>query len=270
MDIEFFQVFILLGAGCIAGFVGGLFGVGGGFIVVPVLFNLFQHFGISQDISMHLAVGSSLAIILPTSAMSCWSHHKRGSVDFGRFRKIAPACFIGVILGAIVASYLSAVGLASVFGITGIAMGLWMLMGKNEKRQQTPSSSPLVPWIGGSGIGMLSSMVGIGGGAYSVMVLSFMGAKIHLAVGTASAMALVVTLPGAIGFMVSGWQIAGLPPFSLGYVNLMAVACIIPASIVFSPLGVRTAHYFSPVLLQRLFALFMIGVSIRMLYSVYI
>lgn len=254
----------LLGAGGLAGLLAGLFGVGGGTVIVPALFALLTAFGYPPDLAMHVAAGTSLATILPTALSSSRAHHKRGSVDMPLLRQLAPGTAVGALIGALAASILGGHFLMLLFAFFASSIALAMLRGSKGFAlvKQLPSGHGLQAL--GGGIGLFSAMLGIGGGTVSVPTLAACGYKMTLAVGTGSALGLFIALPGAIGFMITGWDAAGLPPFSVGYVNLVAVAVIAPLSALFAPLGAKLAHQLPELWLRRSFAVFLLLVAVKM------
>ena len=260
---------ILLAAGVVAGTLSGLLGVGGGIVVVPVLYYVFNLLGVAPDAIMHLAVGTSLATVVITSARSARSHHKKGSLSMDLFWTMAPGVLVGSLIGTAVGSIVSGDVLTGIFGVLALVVALNMGFGKEEWRL----ADQLPDFIGrlglGSFIGSFSVMAGLGAGSLGVTVMTLFNTAVHTAVGTAAALGIVVAVPGVIGFIYSGWGLSDLPDGSLGFVNLLAFLCIIPASLLSAPLGVKIAHSFSPLLLRRAFALFLAITSFRMFYSLF-
>jgi len=259
---------LLLVAGVGAGLIAGLLGVGGGIVVVPVLFHVFTLLEIPAEVRMHLAVGTSLATIIPTAISSARSHHKRGAVDWQILKSWAPAVVLGVIAGSVVAKYSSAAALQILFGVLALFVAFNMASGRTDKKMA--DHLPREPWRGliGGAIGFFSAMMGIGGGTFSVAIMTIFGTAIHRAVGTASAIGLVIAVPGAIGFAISGLGVEGRPDYALGYVSLLAFAFIVPTTVLAAPLGVRLAHRLNVLALKRVFAAFLAVTAIRMFLSV--
>lgn len=255
----------LLGAGIFAGVLAGLLGVGGGIVIVPVLYHLFTQLDLDTAIRMHLAVGTSLATIIPTAISSARSHHKKQAVDFDLLKSWGIAIAIGVVVGATLAAFLSGEALQSVFGIVALLVALNMAFGKQSWR--LGAALPREPFRGllGVFVGGFSSMMGIGGGTLSVPIMTLYNVPVHRAVGTASAIGLIIAVPGAISFMVSGWQAEGLPPFSVGYVSLLGFALIVPMTILSAPWGAKLAHALPVIWLKRAFAVFLFLTGVRML-----
>lgn len=254
----------LAGAGAFAGLLAGLFGVGGGIVIVPVLFALLESFGYSLELSMHVAAGTSLAAILPTGLSSARAHWHRGAVDMSVIRILAPAMALGALLGALLAKGLGGGFLIGLFAVFAILVSLVMLHG--EKGFALVKSLPAGAgrYVLGGAIGLLSALLGIGGGTMTVPTLAACGYKMTVAVGTGSALGLFIALPGAVGFLMTGWGAAGLPPFSVGYVNLVAMMVLAPLSVFFAPLGAKLSHRLPELWLRRSFAVFLLLVALRM------
>lgn len=254
----------MLAAGCAAGVLAGLFGIGGGIVIVPVLELILGFLGVDPAIRMHIAVATSLAVIIPTSISSARAHHKKGAVDVAIARQWWIFILLGSVFGAWLASQFHSRVLAAIFATLALLVAL-KLMFVPERASLTDGipKNPLVNIIPGA-IGMLSAMMGIGGGTFSVMTLTLFNTPIHRAVGTASLLGLFIALPGAIAFVVSGWGDARLPAGSFGYVSLVGFACIAPTTVLCAPLGAKIAHSFSADKLKMLFGLFLAVAAIRM------
>jgi uncharacterized membrane protein YfcA len=253
-------------AGVAAGLLAGLLGVGGGIVIVPTLEFAFAMFGVPPEVRMHLAVGTSLASIIPTAISSSKAHRRLGAVDDAIARRWAPAIAAGSATGAVVAAMVRGSVLSAVFGTVAVTVAAKMLLPLDGRRvvDDVPRSrwTLLVP----GAIGMISSMMGIGGGSLSVPALTLMGQPIHRAVGTSAWLGLWIALPAAIGFVIAGWGAAGLPAFSAGYVNLLAVAVLLPATMLAAPFGARAAHRLPRRILSASFGGFLLVVGGRMLY----
>lgn len=258
----------LLVVGAIGGLIAGLLGVGGGIVIVPVLFHLFTSLGIDEGIRMQVAVGTSLATIIATSASSVRAHWRRGAVDTDLLRQWGPFILLGVLLGTALADYLRGPALTAVFATVGFIVSLNMGFGKAHWRLGDTLPTGFVRWLMAGSIGTVSAMMGIGGGTLSVPLLSLFGYPIHRAVGSAAAIGFIIGVPGAIGFIVTGWNEAALPPFSLGYVNLLGLALIVPTSMLLAPVGARLAHSLNTRKLRLAFAIFLAITAMRMAYSV--
>ena len=259
----------MLATGVVAGVLAGLFGIGGGIVIVPVLETALGFIGVDPAIRMHVAVGTSLATIIPTSISSARAHHKRGAVDIEIVKRWSVFVLAGALLGAWIASRVHSDVLAIVFATLALLVALKMVL-LPESRNLTDEvpRGPLVAVIPTS-IGCFSSMMGIGGGTFSVMTLSLFNEPIHRAVGTAALFGLVISLPGMLGFVIAGWGDARIPPGSLGYVSLVGFACIAPATFLAAPLGARIAHAFEARRLKMLFGAFLVIASVRLFYRAF-
>ena len=257
---------ILLAALC-AGLIAGLFGVGGGAVIVPALFLALPHFGATAETAMHVAVATSLANIIPTGFASARAHARRGGVDGALIRRWAPAIVIGVLIGTALAAHAEGRWLTLLFGMVMLVVAAHMAL-RRDAVQPAPHL-PRAPWLDGIGalIGAVSAMAGVGGGALAAPTLTFCGVPIRRAIGTAAAIGLVIAIPGVVGFAIGGWGVAGRPPFSIGYVNIMALAIVAPASALMAPLGVRLAHHLPPRLLRGAFGAFLLLISASMMMS---
>lgn len=257
----------LLATGLVAGIIAGLLGVGGGIVIVPVLFYMFTALKIESSVLMHVAVGTSLATILATGAASARAHYKRGSVDMDLLKSWWWAIALGVIVGGTVAGNISGGALTLVFGIVALAVSANMLFRKNgsalsERLPASPLKEVLAFLIGG-----ISVMMGIGGGTLGVPTLTLFNYPIHKAVGTAAAIGLIIAVPGTLLSIYFGWGVEGRPPLSLGYVNLIGLLLIIPVSTLTAPLGAKIAHAIDPSKLKLVFALFLGVTGLRMIYG---
>lgn len=254
----------LSAAGAVAGILAGLFGVGGGAILVPVLYQLFQFVGVPEEVRMHLAVGTSLAIIIPTSIRSFRGHLARKAVDMDVLKAWAVPVVIGVVVGAAFAVQASAFALKIVFAVVAALNALKLLMGRDEWRLGSALPGRVGMTGYGFGIGVLSALMGIGGGVFGNMILTLYGRAIHTAVATSAGLGVIISIPGMIGYVYGGWdKMALLPPVSLGYVSLIGVALVAPLSVVFAPIGVRLAHGFSKRTLEIAFGCFLLAVAAR-------
>jgi uncharacterized membrane protein YfcA len=253
--------------GLVSGTLAGLLGVGGGIVIVPVLFNVLPFFGIAEAVQMKLAVGTSLATIIPTSIQSARKHFAKGTMDVALLRSLAPSIALGVALGTVLAIWLKGDVLTALFATVAVLVAVNMATTGAEwrLRESFPAGAPR-HGIGGF-IGTVSAMMGIGGGTVGVPILSAFGAPMRAAVATASAFGIIIAVPATLGFAWAGWGNPMLPPLSLGYVNLIGVALIVPTSMLAAPWGVKLAHSIPPLLLKRLFALFLAVTSLRMIWS---
>jgi uncharacterized membrane protein YfcA len=218
---------------------------------------------------MKVAVATSLATIVPTSIQSARKHHAKGAMDVALLRSIWPSMLAGVLLGTLLAVQVRGEGLTAVFALVSLMVALNMGFTGVEFAitDRVPEGPPRQAL--GIGIGAVSAMMGIGGGTLGVPILSMCGAPIRSAVATASAFGLIISIPATLGFILGGWGDPRVPPFSLGYVNLVGFALIAPSSILATPWGVHLAHTIPPLWLKRAFALFLAATSARMFYSLF-
>lgn len=254
----------MLFTGVVGGFLAGLLGIGGGIVIVPVMEAALAYVGVDGAIRMQVAVATSLATIVPTSIASSRAHNKRSAVDTGLVRRWAVYVLIGALAGTFVASRVHSDVLAAVFAAVALAIAIKMMMPlENKTIAPEVPTGPLVPLIPTS-TGFLSSMMGIGGGTFSVMALTLYGQPIHRAVGTAALLGLFISLPGSLGYMASGLGDPRLPTGSIGFVNLIGFALISPMTFIAAPVGAATAHRLGQRQLSWLFGLFLILVAVRM------
>ena len=252
-----------LSTGAIAGLMAGLLGIGGGLVIVPALALLFASQGFAGDTLMHFAVGTSLATIVPTSISSLLAHHRRGSVVWPAVRGMAPGILLGALGGAWLARQVSSPGLAVFFGVFEILVAIQLLAGRQ------PAAHRALPGVAGLGmaglvIGVISALLGIGGGTLTVPFLLWNRVDIRPAVGTAATCGLPIALAGATGFVLAGAAAGSQPGWSSGFVYWPAVAGIVLASVPLAPLGARLAHRLPRRELQRIFALFLVIVGTNM------
>ncbi len=253
---------ILLIVGAIAGTLAGLLGVGGGIVIVPVLYWLTEvgMLDVSGDVAIHFAVATSLLTIIPTSISSARAHHQKGSIDVEMFKSWAPWMVIGALIGGIFAANVNATVLSGVFGIIAIVVVLNMLNPKPISLAEAPPRSVLVRAAIAGPIGAFSAMMGIGGGTLSVPTMTLLSFPVHRAVGTASLFGLMIAVPGIVGYAMAGQNLPGLLPFSVGYINLPAAVIISITTFLFAPLGVKIAHKLNAQKLRIAFAIFL-GIS---------
>jgi uncharacterized membrane protein YfcA len=258
----------LLAAGFVTGVLAGLLGIGGGSILVPVLYELFRTLGVDEAVRMHLAVGTSLAVIVPTSLRSFAGHRARGAVDMGLVRSMALPVVGGVALGAILARYTNEAVLQGIWVAAAslIALKLFFFSGQDWQLGDAIPGQPFRTIYGGF-VGLLSTLMSIGGGVFITALMTFYGHTMQRAVATSSAFGPVIAIPGALGFVWAGWHAAGLPPGSLGYVSLLGGLLIVPTSVLAAPLGVRMAHGISRRKLELAFATFLALVGVRFLFG---
>ena len=258
---------LLLATGLVAGLAAGLLGVGGGIVVVPVLFHVFTELGVDPAVRMHLAVGTSLATIVVTAWRSVASHRARGSVDEALLRSWVAPVLLGVALGSAAAGAASGATLTGVFATVALAVAVHMGFGRESWRLAATLPGGAGRLAIGGGIGFFSVLMGLGGGTLGVPTLTLFGVSIHRAVGTAAGLGLVIAIPGSAVFAASGWSAPDLPPFSIGYVNALGFALIVPATAAAAPYGARLANAASVRVLRRLFAAFLAFTSLRMFWE---
>ncbi|MBO6636732.1 MAG: sulfite exporter TauE/SafE family protein [Roseitalea sp.] len=255
-------------AGAVAGLLAGLFGIGGGAILVPVFFQVFGLLGVDEAVRMHLSVGTSLAVIVPTSVRSFVSHRARGAVDMHLLRSYALAVPAGVLVAALVFASISSGGLRMVFAVLALLVGLKLLFGRQSWRLADDLPGRGGRFAAGAVIGFLSTLMGIGGGVLNNTFMTLCGRPIHQAVATSAGVGVLISVPGLAGAIWAGWAVPGLPFVSTGYVNWIAVAIIIPVTLAAAPIGVRAAHRLGKRQLELAFGLFMLVVSARFMASV--
>ncbi len=261
------HLLIFLVTGACAGVLAGLFGVGGGLIMVPALAFVLPASGISDAVYMQVAIGTSLAVISATSVSSTRAHHRRGAVSWPVLMRFGPGLAFGAIVGAYVADALSGDALRRLVGGGALLVALRMIFSHARALQNDQMvAGALELSLAGAVIGMLSSLVGIGGGSLTVPYLSARGLSVHRAVGTAAACGVPIAWAGALGFVLAGWDASGVPSPHLGYVSLSAFGALAVASVICAPLGAKLAHSLSPTVLKRAFAALLILVGLRMLF----
>ncbi|MBU0500783.1 MAG: sulfite exporter TauE/SafE family protein [Gammaproteobacteria bacterium] len=271
---------IYLGIGAIAGILAGLLGVGGGLVFVPALFYCFGLLGFEQGLVLHLALGTSLAAIIFISLSSIQAHHRRGAVLWPLVRRLAPGIMIGTLLGALAAEQLSTSWLQGFFGTFALTVGLQMLLATQAdcpepSRRACPEPSrragrfdlPGRPGqtLAGALIGLVSALVGIGGGSLTVPFLTACRVSIREAVATSSACGLPIAVAGTAGYLWTGWGNPLLPPQSIGYIHWPALILLATAGVLFAPLGAHLAHSLPTGMLRRLFGFLLLVLGLRMI-----
>jgi uncharacterized membrane protein YfcA len=259
-------IFVVALAGVAAGFLSGLLGIGGGGVLVPVLYEAFGAIGVSEDVRMHMTLGTTLAVIAPTVVTSLASHNQRGSVDASVVRRMGPWIFLGVILGVVIANEASSVALRWVWVVFGSLLAVKMALGRDDWR--IADALPRPPRLEAAAfvIGVISVLMGIGGATFTVPLLTLYGRPLLQAVGTATGIGAIIAVPGLVGYVLAGWNAPGLPPYSIGYVSLAALL-VMPLSIAAAPYGVRMAHRISKRRLEIAFAAFLACVVARFLWT---
>ena len=257
----------MLGAGVATGILAGLFGVGGGAIVVPALYAAFGAIDVPEIVRTQLCIGTSLAIIIPTSIQSFRAHRAKGAVDLDVLRRWALPVVIGVLLGGVIAKFAAPALFKIVFVVVASFSGLRLLFGKGWRLGDTMPAPAIVSGFGVV-IGLLSALMGIGGGQLGSMFMTFYNRPIHQAVATSSGLGALIAVPGAISYMIVGWPFQPiLPPLSIGYVSFLGVVIIAPISAFMAPFGARLAHLFSKRQLEVSFGIFLLLISANFLYG---
>ena len=254
--------------GCAAGIIAGLLGVGGGIVVVPALYFLFTAQGLPPAHIMQLALGTSLATIVFTSVASFRAHDRRGAVRWDIFKSITPGILAGSFLGSWLAAQLSTTFLKGFFILFLYYVCLQMLLNiKPKPSRQVPQTAGMLAT--GGIVGLVSNLVGIGGGTMTVPFLSWCNIPIHVAVGTASAIGLPIAAAGTIGYLANGLAADAMPPLSVGYIYLPALCGIVATSMFTAKYGAQLAHALPVTTLKRVFALFLLAMATRMLWSMF-
>lgn len=260
-------VVAMLATGAVSGVMAGLLGIGGGAIIVPVLATALQLMGFDSAVVQHVAVGSSLAVIIPTGIASARAHHKRGAVDMRILKLWAPVIFIATLAGGLMAGWYSGDVLRIVFGVMAFFIAANIVLPFQQRLIGHLSSSPLTHRIFAAVVGYVSALMGIGGGSLSVPTIAAFGATMHTAVGTGAAIGVFIAISGTIGFLISGWGVEGLPPLSLGYINLIAFLAIAIIAYFTAPIGVAMAHRLNQQALKLVFAGFLVFVGVNMIWK---
>ncbi len=260
-------VVALVASGAVAGLLAGVFGIGGGAVLVPVLYQFLTWFDVDESVRMHLSVATSLGIIVPTSIRSFLSHKKRGAADLELLKSWIIPVPVGVVLASFVAAHVSGDGLKGIFAGIAVVVGLRMLFNRESWRIGSDIPGNPVRAICGAVIGFLSTLMGIGGGVMNNTFMTLFGRPIHQAVATSAGTGVLISIPGVIGMIWAGWGAADLPAFSLGYVNLLGVALIIPITTFAAPFGVRIAHALPKRTLEIFFGAFLMSVAFRFAWS---
>lgn len=257
----------IVAAGLLMGFLSGLFGIGGGGVVVPLLYELFRVAGVSDDIRMHVAIGTSLMIMIPTTLRSMAAHRAKGSLDATVVRRLALPVLIGVAFGILVARIASGDVFRIVWVVFATVMSAKLVFGKESWRLGTEIPRSRLVEIYGVFVGFASTLLSIGGGAFISMLMLLYNRPITQAVGTSSGFGPIIAIPGALGFIWAGWGIEGLPPLSLGYVSVIGAVLAVPTSVLAAPYGVKVAHRLSRRSLELAFAAFLALIGLRFLVA---
>jgi uncharacterized protein len=254
-------------AGVVSGLIAGLLGVGSGLVIVPVLYQVLESMGVPPDVRMHVAVGTSLAAIVPTALSSLYLNAKKGAVDWRLLTHWLAPMLTGVVAGAVLTGMVRGEGLTLLFGGVALLLAAYLAFGKEGWRlgDHVPRG------LGGEalpfGIGGISTMMGIGGGTIGVPAMTLCGMPSQRAVATASAFGVIIAIPGTIGAVLAGWHAEHLPAYSFGYVYLLGFAIIAPLACAIAPLAAHFAHLSDTHRLRRLFALFVAVTAAKMLWD---
>ena len=266
---------LLVAVGALSGFMAGLFGIGGGAILVPVFYECFRLVGVPLEVRMPLCIGTSLAIIIPTSLSSFRAHYKRGAVDMDILKLWYVPIVIGVLAGSVTARFAPERLFKIVFVMVAWAAATRLLLARDGwKFGDTVPTGPLMR-LYGFVIGLLSTLMGVGGGLFANLLMTFYGRPIHQAVATSSALAVLISIPGALGYVYAGWpaatrfpDVAALQvPFALGYVSLIGALLVMPTTLITAPLGVKVAHALSKRALEIAFGTYLFIVGGRFVIS---
>jgi uncharacterized membrane protein YfcA len=266
---------MLVAVGALAGFFAGLFGIGGGAVLVPVFYECFRLAGVPLEVRMPLCIGTSLAIIIPTSIRSYRAHYARGAVDMEILKRWWLPVVIGVIAGSVTARYAPERLFKIVFVGVAWSASARLLLARDNWKLGDDLPKGLLMRLYGLVVGLLSTLMGIGGGLFSNLLMTFYGRPIHQAVATSSALAVLISIPGALGYVYAGWpaaarypDVAALQlPFALGYVSLIGALLVMPTSLLTAPLGVRAAHAMSKRRLEIAFGCYLFIVGGRFVIS---
>ena len=265
MSLLILMLVMLAVIGAFAGVLAGLFGVGGGIILVPAFFYAFKTLGYDGPQLMQICLATSLATIIVTSLRSVHSHNKKGAVDWDILRTWAPGIAVGAILGVMVASSLRSVTLQAIFGVLGLIVGLYMGLGRAHWRLGDAMPKGIKRIILSPILGFLSVLMGIGGGSFGVPTMSLFNVPIHRAVATAAGFGVLIAVPSVLGFLLLPIEAAHRPPLTIGAVNLVAFVVVIAMTLITAPIGVKLAHSMDPKPLKRIFAVFLTIVALNML-----
>lgn len=263
----FVLILVLLTLGAIAGFVAGLLGVGGGIVLVPAFYYLAQSQGYEGGQIMQICVATSLATILVTSVPSALTHYKKGAVDLKILKRWAPGIVIGATIAVWLAAEISSRMLTGIFGVLGLVVGTYLAT--SNPTWKIADQMPLGFWakVWSSGVGFLSTLMGIGGGSFGMPIMSLHGIATHRAVATAAGFGFLIALPSVLGFLLTSPEGKDIPPYTVGYINIPIALIIVSMTIFTAPIGARTAHRTSPNRLRKIFAVFLILVAANMIFD---
>jgi len=258
---------MLAAAGAATGFLSGLFGIGGGAVAVPVLYEMFRWLDVSDEVRLQLALGTSLAVMIPTTWQSARHHAAKGSLDRVALKRLAGPIVAGTAIGGLVAGAAPADVFRAVWVLFATAMCAKLVVGTGRWRLGETLPASYGVELYGVFVGLFSTLLSIGGGVFITTLLTLYGKPVREAVGTGAGVGPLIAVPGTIAFIWAGWGTVGLPPYTLGYVNLLGVALVVPASVLAAPLGVRLAHRVKQRTLELMLAAFLASVGSRFLYA---
>jgi uncharacterized membrane protein YfcA len=262
-----FVLTVMAASAVVTGFMAGFFGIGGGLIMVPVLFYIFSFAGIEQVFIMHLALGTSFSIIIPTSIISTMTHMKFKAVDFSIVKTFGAFVAIGVVFGTIFAVSLKTSSLVLFFSIMTMLFSLYFLTAKEKINPRPRKINLIYRVICGFLSGFLSAPMGIAGGVINTPVLKMFGYPIKVAIGCSAAVGFVIALIGAIGFAVSGSYLNINVPLSLGFINIPTFLIFVPITMFMAKIGAKTVHKFDKRLIGKLFGIYLFIVSCKLFYE---
>lgn len=257
-------ILALLAVGAFAGLIAGLFGIGGGIIMVPALYYVLTGLGYEAH-AMHAAVGTSLMVIVATSLRSVAAHAQKGAVDFKVLKTWTPFIVLGALGGSAVADLAPGRALTGLFGAVALLLSAQFFFGRPDWKLADDLPGQPMKTVLGMTIGILSSLMGIGGGVFGVTLMTLHGKTIHTAVATAAGFGVAIGLPGAIGFMIAGLDEPARAPFSVGYVNMAAFVTLAASAVFLAPVGANLAHSLNPKRLKQFFAVGLLIMSLNML-----
>jgi uncharacterized protein len=266
---------LLVAVGAVAGFLAGLFGIGGGAVLVPVFYECFRIVGVPLDVRMALCIGTSLAIIIPSSIRSYYAHRVRGAVDMDVLKRWGLPMVAGVALGSVVARFAPEQLFKIVFVLVEWVAAVRLLFKRDSWKLGSDLPSGPLMRVYGFGAGLLSTLMGVGGGLFSNLIMTFYSRPIHQAIATSSGVAVLISVPGAIGYIYAGWPaatrypdvVALQWPFAIGYVSLIGALLVMPTSLLVAPLGVRAAHAMPKRNLEIAFGSYLLIVGVRFVIS---
>ncbi len=260
----------LIAAATTAGFLAGLLGIGGGIILVPALYTIFSYLQYPQDYIMHIAIATTLAATIFTTLSSAYAHYKHNAIDYKFFKLFAPAIITGVIVGTLIADMVTSNILLRFFGIMLLILAFLMFIDPSKLSNKIRKTPKIIHFVVGSIIGCCSTLMGIGGATFNVPYMVLNKLCIRNAIATASLFSLCVAFPATIGFIIAGYDKLDEIPYTIGYINWLCWLLIVPITVFIAPFGAKATHIINVKLLRKIFAVVMLIISIKMLYSSFI